>query len=126
MAYDGELVDRVRDLLQGEPGVTEKRMFGALAFLVDGHLALGASSRGGLMLRVDPADTESLVAESGVTRFEMRGRQLDGWLHVAVGAVEDVAGEDTLGRWVGIGVTRARSLPPREVPPAASPSPRGH
>ncbi|MEP7090781.1 MAG: TfoX/Sxy family protein, partial [Nocardioidaceae bacterium] len=54
MAYDGELVDRVRDLLQGEPGVTEKRMFGALAFLVDGHLALGASTRGGLMLRVDP------------------------------------------------------------------------
>ncbi|MEP7089431.1 MAG: hypothetical protein ABI776_04920, partial [Nocardioidaceae bacterium] len=94
--------------------------------LVDGHLALGASSRGGLMLRVDPADTESLVAESGVTRFEMRGRQLDGWLHVAVGAVEDVGAEDTLGRWVGIGVTRARSLPPREVPPAASPSPRGH
>jgi hypothetical protein len=110
MAYDAELADRVRDLVTGEPGLTEKRMFGGLAFLVNGHLAVSASSRGGLLVRVDPAETESLVAEDHVERFEMRGRGMDGWLHVLEEAVRS---DDELARWVATGVSYARSLPPK-------------
>nr|MDQ3307613.1 TfoX/Sxy family protein [Actinomycetota bacterium] len=82
MAYDDELANRIREVVQGEHGLTEKRMFGGLAFLISGNLAVSASSRGGLMLRVDPAQTESLVSESHVRRFEMRGREMNGWLRV--------------------------------------------
>ena len=110
MAYDVELADRVRAVLGAEPGLTERRMFGGLAFLVRGNLAVSASSRGGLLLRVDPARTGSLVDEPRVARFEMRGREMDGWLHVRADAVE---GEDDLRRWVAHGVAYARSLPPK-------------
>jgi hypothetical protein len=85
-------------------------MFGGLAFLVNGHLAVGASGQGGLLLRVDPAETDSLVSEPAVTRFEMRGRAMDGWLHVQPVAV---ASDEQLRQWVGIGLTYARSLPPK-------------
>jgi len=108
MAYDADLAQRVRDVVASEPGVSEKRMFGGLAFLIHGHLAVSASSQGGLLLRVDPTETESLINEPHVGRFQMRGKEMDGWLHVAAEAVET---EGDLRRWVSLGVTRARSLP---------------
>ncbi|MDQ3096072.1 MAG: TfoX/Sxy family protein [Actinomycetota bacterium] len=110
MAYDDELANRIREVVQGERGLTEKRMFGGLAFLISGNMAVSASSRGGLMLRVDPAQTESLVSEPQVRRFEMRGREMDGWLRVDREALKT---DDALRRWVSRGVARARSLPPK-------------
>lgn len=109
MAYDVELADRVRAVVAAEPGLSEKRMFGGLAFLLHGTLAVSASSRGGLLLRIDPADAESLVDEPRVRRFEMRGREMDGWLHVLA---EAVATDEDLRGWVRHGVGYARSLGP--------------
>lgn len=110
MAYDEDLADRLRELLQDEPALRERQMFGGLAFLVGGHMAVSASGRGGLLLRVDPALTESLVEAPHVGRFEMRGREMDGWLRVDAEAVVD---DEALRRWVALGVQHARSLPPR-------------
>jgi TfoX/Sxy family transcriptional regulator of competence genes len=108
MAYDEELANRLREVLQSEHGLTEKRMFGGLAFLVHGNMAVSASSKGGLLLRVDPAQTGALASEPHVGPFEMRGREMDGWLRVDVQAIET---DDELRRWVSYGVTYARSLP---------------
>jgi len=108
MTYDAALADRVRELVLGEPGLSEKRMFGGLAFLVNGNMAVSASSKGGLLLRVDPAETEALVADPLAERFVMRGREMDGWLRVDVDAE---ASEQELERWVATGVAYARSLP---------------
>ena len=108
MAYDVELADRIRELLQGEARLTEQHMFGGLAFLIGGNLAVAVSSKGGLLLRVDPAETDDLVDEPHVGRFEMRGRELDGWLRVDAEAVE---GDDDLRTWVRHGIAYARSLP---------------
>jgi hypothetical protein len=108
MAYDVDLADRIRVVVRAEPGLTEQRMFGGLAFLIHGNMAVSASSQGGLLLRVDPAETESLISEPHVRRFEMRGRQMDGWLRVDAAIVH---GDDDLRRWVRHGVTYARSLP---------------
>ena len=108
MAYDEELAARVRDEVAAEAGITEKRMFGGLAFLVRGNLAVSASSSGGLLLRVDPAETASLVREPHVCRFVMRGREMDGWLHLETAAVET---DEDLSRWVTRGVAYARTLP---------------
>jgi hypothetical protein len=110
MAYDEKLAARIREAVQGEPGVAEKAMFGGLAFLVGGNMAVSASGQGGMLLRCDPAQTETLVSEPGVGRFEMRGREMNGWLHVSVEAVRSDA---DLDRWVGVGVAYARSLPPK-------------
>ena len=110
MAYDERLAARIREAVQGEPGVTEKAMFGGLAFLVGGNMAVSASGQGGMLLRCDPAQTETLVSEPGVGRFEMRGREMNGWLHVSVEAVRS---DSDLDRWVGLGVAYARSLPPK-------------
>ena len=110
MAYDEELAERIRQAVDGEPGVTEKRMFGGLAFMVGGNMAVAASSQGDLMLRCDPADAEELVAQAHVRRMQMRGREMDGWLRVDPGAV---ATADDLARWVEVGVAWARSLPPK-------------
>lgn len=114
MAYDEELANRIREVVQDDGGLSEKAMFGGLAFLVNGNMAVSASSTGGLLLRVDPADTESLVTEPHVRRFEMRGREMDGWLRVDQAAVESNA---ELQRWVSRGVTYARSLPPKQPTP---------
>jgi hypothetical protein len=108
MAHDTDLADRVRHIVEAEAGVAEKRMLGGLAFLIDGNLAVSASSQGGLLLRIDPAATESLVAAPLVRRFQMRGREMDGWLHVDPGAL---ASDDDLRRWVSRGVGYARALP---------------
>ena len=110
MAYDEALADRLRSCLQGQPGLTEKRMFGGLAFLVNGNMAVAASGQGGLLLRVDPADTETLVREPHVERFEMRGREMDGWLRVEDAAVET---DEALDTWVAHGVAYATALPPK-------------
>ena len=109
VAYDEELAERIRERVAGEDGMTEKRMFGGLAFLINGNMAVSASGQGGLLLRVDPAQTDELVRAPHARRFEMRGREMDGWLRIDPAAV----GTDTdLARWVGIGVGYARSLPP--------------
>jgi hypothetical protein len=108
MAYDSELADRVREVVQAEPGLSEKRVFGGLAFLIRGNMAVSASSQGGLLLRVNPAETESLLSEPHVRRYEMRGRAMDGWLHVGSEVVQT---DDDLRAWVSHGVAYARSLP---------------
>ena len=110
MAYDEDLADRIRVAIQDLDGVTEKRMFGGLAFLLGGHMAVSASGKGGLLLRCDPGETDALVEEPGVDRFEMRGKEMDGWLRVDPEAI-DADGE--LQRWVRVGVAYARSLPPK-------------
>jgi TfoX/Sxy family transcriptional regulator of competence genes len=110
MAYDEELADRVRALLEDEDGLTEKRMFGGLAFLVHGHMAVAVSGNGGLLLRCDPAETDSLVDAPHVGRFVMRGREMNGWLRVDA---EVIADEPSLRRWLVVGVGYARQLPPK-------------
>jgi TfoX N-terminal domain len=110
MAYDRALAERIRDQLSGEPGVTEKAMFGGLGFMVDGHLAVAASSTGDLMVRTDPAVTDTWVDGETVRPMEMRGRPMAGWLLVSVAAVSDDA---SLAGWVRRGATYARSLPPQ-------------
>ncbi|NIH80626.1 TfoX/Sxy family protein [Amycolatopsis viridis] len=107
MAYDPGLADRIRDLLSGAEGITEKRMFGGLAFLVHGNMAVAARSRGGLLVRVDPAEGESLLGED-VRPMVMRGREMPGWLEVDAGAVRD---RRRLERWVTRGLSYARGLP---------------
>jgi TfoX/Sxy family transcriptional regulator of competence genes len=111
MAYDEDLANRIRELIAAEPGVVEKKMFGGLAFLVDGHMSVSASGRGGLMLRVAPEETEALLAKPHAGPFEMRGKTMDGWLRVDS---EGVKTKRQLERWVARGVTYARSLPPKE------------
>jgi hypothetical protein len=108
MAYDEDLANRIREVVHGEPGVTEKRMFGGLAFLIHGNMAVGASGQGGMLLRVDPKQTNKLVKEAVARRFEMRGREMDGWLRVDA---EKLKSDDEFRRWVGYGVTYAKSLP---------------
>jgi TfoX/Sxy family transcriptional regulator of competence genes len=110
MAYDEELADRIREAVQGELGLTEKRMFGGLAFLVSGNMAVGAISQGGLMVRINPDDAESLTQEPHVSRFAMRGREMNGWLSVGREALET---DDALQRWVDTGLAYARGLPPK-------------
>ena len=110
MAYDEELADRIRELIAGEAGLSEMKMFGGLAFLIDGNMSVSASGRGGLLLRVDPEQTDALVAEPHAERFEMRGRAMDGWLRVEAEGVET---REQLRRWVDRGVSHARSLPPK-------------
>ena len=90
--------------------MTEKEMFGGLAFLINGNMAVSASSHGGLLLRVDPAETEALVREPHVQPFVMRGRSMDGWLRVDPAGV---GGKRELQRWIERGVVCAKSLPPK-------------
>jgi TfoX/Sxy family transcriptional regulator of competence genes len=110
MAYDEELADRIRELVQAEEGVTEKRMFGGLAFLVHGNMAVSASGQGGLLLRVDPVDTEGLLTDPAARRFDMRGRTMAGWLRIDPNGVTT---NRQLKRWVTRGIAYARSLPPK-------------
>lgn len=107
MAYDEGLADRIRELVSDET-LTEKKMFGGLAFLIGGNLAVAASGRGGLMIRVDPAISNSLVAETSARLVEMRGRHLSGWLRIDA---NDVQTRRELAGWVELGTTYARSLP---------------
>jgi TfoX/Sxy family transcriptional regulator of competence genes len=108
MAYDEELAERIRELVVGEPGLTEKKMFGGLAFLIGGNMAVAASGQGGVLVRVDPAQSETLVASTNARLMEMRGRAMQGWLRVDL---EDVRTKAQLARWVELGTTYAGSLP---------------
>jgi TfoX/Sxy family transcriptional regulator of competence genes len=110
MAYDEDLANRVRELIAGEPDVTEKKMFGGLAFLIGGNMSVAASGQGGLMLRVDPGETDTLLAKPHAHAFEMRGRQMQGWLRVDD---EGIRTKRQLEPWVKLGVAYARSLPPK-------------
>jgi TfoX/Sxy family transcriptional regulator of competence genes len=108
VAYDEDLADRIRELLAGEAGLTEQKMFGGLAFLIGGNMAVAASGQGGVLVRVDPAESEKLVATTSARPMEMRGRQMQGWLRVPT---DDVRTKRQLAKWVRLGSTYARSLP---------------
>jgi TfoX/Sxy family transcriptional regulator of competence genes len=108
MAYDEDLADRIRELIAEEPGITEQRMFGGLAFLVAGNMAVAVSGKGGLMVRIDPEEAQALEARPHASAFEMRGRPLRGWLRVGG---EGVKTKRALEPWVKRGVAYARSLP---------------
>jgi TfoX/Sxy family transcriptional regulator of competence genes len=108
MAYDEDLADRLRELLAGEPGLTEKKMFGGLAFLIGGNMAIAASGQGGALVRVDPAESDKLVASTGARLMEMRGRSMQGWLRVDS---EHLRTKAQLAKWVKLGATYACSLP---------------
>jgi hypothetical protein len=108
VAYDLELADRIRELIVGEPDVTEKKMFGGLAFLIGGNVAVAASGQGGVLVRVDPAQSDNLIATTNARLMEMRGRQMQGWLRVESA---DVRTTRQLARWVERGTTYARLLP---------------
>jgi len=110
MAYDEDLAARLRELLAGESDLTEKRMFGGLAFLLGGHMTVAASGQGGLMVRVDPAQTDALVARDGVSRMVMRGREMDGWLRVETDVVRT---KRQLEPWVRRARAFVRALPPK-------------
>jgi TfoX/Sxy family transcriptional regulator of competence genes len=110
VAYDEDLANRIRELLADDRGVTEKRMFGGLAFLIGGNMAVAASGQGGLMVRVEPQETDALVKKPHARRFEMRGREMQGWLRVDD---EGVGTKRELEPWVRRGVEFARSLPPK-------------
>jgi hypothetical protein len=108
MAYDEELAERIRELLRREAGLSEQKMFGGLAFLIDGNMAVAASGQGGALVRVDPERSDRIVATSNARPMEMRGRQMQGWLRVAP---DDLRTKRQLARWVTLGSTYARSLP---------------
>ena len=109
MAYDEELAQRIRELLAGERNVSEMKMFGGLAFLVGGNMAVSASGAGGLMLRADPGDTDKL-AKAGAEVMVMRGKPMPGWLRISSDSVRTKA---ELAKWVKMGAGYARSLPPK-------------
>jgi hypothetical protein len=108
VAYDEELAGRIRALVGDEPGLTEQRMFGGLAFLIGGNMAVGVSGQGGALVRVAPADSDALVAATSARPMEMRGRELRGWLRVDA---DDLRTDDELAAWVERGTAYARSLP---------------
>ena len=111
MAYDEGLAERIRELVVGEPDLVEKKMFGGLAFLVGGNMAVAASGQGGVMVRVDPAESDMLVAKSHARLVEMRGRPMEGWLRVDD---EYLRTKRQLATWVERGTTDARSLPAKQ------------
>ena len=108
MAYDEDLAGRIRQLVSDRAGLTEQRMFGGLAFLIHGNMAVAASGQGGLLVRVDPAESEGLVAKTPARPMEMRGRQMQGWLRVDA---DHVRTKRQLAPWVERGAAYAGSLP---------------
>ena len=108
MAYDEKLADRIRHLVDGEPDLTEMKMFGGLGFLIRGNMAVAASGQGGMLVRVDPEESDDLVASTTARPMEMRGRSLRGWLQVPS---DEVRTKKQLSKWVQKGTVYARSLP---------------
>ena len=108
MAYDEDLADRIRELVANEKDLTEQKMFGGLAFLIGGNMAVAASGQGGLLVRADPEQSDRLIAKSNARPMEMRGREMLGWLRVDS---DDVRTKRQLAKWVTVGTTYARSLP---------------
>ena len=113
MAYDEALAGRIRELVATEKGVTEQRMFGGLAFLIRGNMAVAASGEGGILVRVDPASSSKLVATTKARPMVMRGKAMDGWLRVDA---TDVRDKRQLARWVERGLGYAGSLPAKRKP----------
>jgi hypothetical protein len=110
MAYDEELAHRVRELLADEDGLSEMAMFGGLAFLLDGNLMVGVSSRGGLMLRVGADEYEAAISRAHTDDVHMDGRPMKGWVRVAP---EGLGTRRQLSAWVGRGLRFTRTLPPK-------------
>ena len=110
MAYDEDLANRIRELIAGEAAVTEKKMFGGLAFLIGGNMAVAASGQGGILVRVDPEESDELAGKPHAAPMVMRGREMQGWLRVDQDGVRT---KRQLEPWVRRGVTYARSLPPK-------------
>jgi hypothetical protein len=107
--YDEELSNRIRRLL-GDRATEEKKVFGGLAFMIGGNMAISASSNGGIIVRVDPAHGPELAATTPAEPMEMRGKPMKGWLRVGA---DDVATDETLAPWVERGAAYASSLPPK-------------
>jgi TfoX/Sxy family transcriptional regulator of competence genes len=108
MPYDEDLADRIRELVAKEKDLSEQKMFGGLAFLIGGNMAVAASGQGGILVRVDPAASAKLVSSTKAQPMVMRGRAMDGWLRVDA---EHVREKRQVAAWVKRGVTYARSLP---------------
>ena len=108
MAYDEDLADRIRELVAAESRLTEKKMFGGLAFLIGGNMAVAASGQGGIMVRVDPAESDGLVDTTKARVVVMRGRPMAGWLRVDA---EHLRTKRQLAKWVELGTGYARALP---------------
>jgi hypothetical protein len=114
MAYDEALAGRIRDLIGPDPELTEKKMFGGLAFLIRGHMTIAASGQGGVLVRVDPAQTSDLVATTAASVAVMQGREMPGWLRVSA---DGIGTDEELSPWVELSIGYVRSLPPKQ--PAA-------
>jgi TfoX N-terminal domain len=110
VAYDAELADRIRYLIGTGPNLAEKKMFGGLAFLISGNMAISASGQGGVLVRVDPAESAVLTETTTATVAIMGGREMRGWLRVSA---DDLEADDQLTEWVSRAVRYARSLPPK-------------
>jgi TfoX N-terminal domain len=110
MAYDELLAGRIRDLIGPDPELTEKKMFGGLAFLIRGHMAISASGQGGVLVHVDPERADELIATTAATVAVMQGREMPGWLRVSA---DNLATDAELSPWVEVGIGHARSLPPK-------------
>jgi hypothetical protein len=108
VAYDEALAARIRDLLGSEPGLSEQKMFGGLAFLIGGNMAIAASGQGGLLVHVDPEQSDELVESTNARLMEMRGREMRGWLRVDS---DDVRTKRELAKWVELVAAYARSQP---------------
>ena len=111
MAYDEDIAARIRELIPAEPSVSEKKMFGGLAFLIGGNMAVAASGQGGILERVDPEQSDSLATETAAQTAVMRGREMRGWLRVDSEHLHDT---QQLERWVSLGTAYARSLPTKK------------
>jgi len=110
MAYDEDLANRLRELLAEHDAITEKRMFGGLAFMLRGNMCVGASGQGGLLARIDPGDADALLARPHATPMSMGGRTTDGWIRVAA---EGVRTRRELAAWVRRSVAFVMTLPPK-------------
>jgi len=112
MAFDERLAERIRELLEAESDVTEKKMFGGLAFLVGGHMAISASGQGGVLVHVDPKVGDTQVSRGHAEVAVMRGRPMEGWLRVSA---QQLQTKRQLAKWVDLGVGHARTLPPKQA-----------
>lgn len=110
MAYDEELAGRLREQLAGQPGIAEKKMFGGLAFLLHGNMAVAVSGQGGLLVRVDPAADDDALSRPHAELAVMRGRAMQGWIRVAPAGVRT---KPQLAGWARRGIEFARTLPPK-------------
>jgi TfoX N-terminal domain len=109
VAFDTKLADRIRERLGQRKGLTERKMFGGIGFMLGGNMACGVHGQD-MIVRVDPSETERLLGERHTRQFDLTGRPMKGWILVEPGGV---AQDATLGKWVGVGATYAESLPPK-------------